>query len=64
MKDYRLYCLNRAGKIDFAEWIQAASDDDAVRKAERAKPDAAKCEIWEQNRLVAKLNGSRQFDLY
>lgn len=63
MADYRLYCLDGDGKIGFADWIQAATDDDAILKAQRLKPDAVRCEIWRRKRLVAKLNGSGRFEM-
>ena len=56
MADYRLYCLDRSDKIHFAEWIQAGTDEQAVERACELRPDAHKCELWEKNRLVARLN--------
>jgi hypothetical protein len=58
MPDYRVYCLDGAGRIGFADWIEADDDDDAVRKARILRPDLHICEVWEQQRLVAKLNAS------
>jgi len=63
MTDYRLYCLDLDGKINFADWIKAASDDDAIQAAERLKPNAARCEIWQERRLIARLNGSGRFEM-
>jgi len=62
MFDYRLYCLDGAGRIGLADWIQAADDDSAIAQARRARPDAHRCEIWQKNRLVAKLNGQGRFE--
>ena len=39
-----------------AEWIDAADDRDAIRQARALKPDAQMCEIWDGNRLVARLD--------
>ena len=39
-----------------AEWIDAANDNDAVRQARVLKQDAQKCEVWNGNRLVARLD--------
>lgn len=62
MMDYRLYYLDAGGEIGFAEWIQAATDEDAISEAERLKPGAALCEVWRHDRLIAKLNGSGRFE--
>ena len=56
MGDYRLYCLDGAGKIHFADDFKAESDHEAVSKAAAMKPDAIKCEVWEGQRLVASFN--------
>jgi hypothetical protein len=37
VQDYRIYCLDGLGHISLAEWIDADSDADAVRKAEWMK---------------------------
>jgi hypothetical protein len=56
MADYRLYCLDRAGHIGLADWIEAATDYEAIAQARKLRPDAHKCEVWLKNRLVAKIN--------
>jgi len=53
--NYRLYCLDAHGHISMAEWIYAADDEDAIRQAQTLKQDAQKCEVWDGNRLVARL---------
>lgn len=53
--DYRLYCLDGAGKISFADWIVATDDDGAVAKAREMKREARRCEIWQEKSLVATL---------
>ena len=53
---YRLYCLDARGNISLAEWIDAADDEDAIRQAQTLKRDAQKCEVWDGNRLVARLD--------
>jgi hypothetical protein len=53
---YRLYCLDARGHISMAEWIDAADDQDAIRQAQTLKQDAQKCEVWDGNRLVARLD--------
>ncbi len=56
MAAYRLYCLDGDGRIGFADWIQAADDQDAIRQAHQLKHRALKCEIWQEQRLVATLD--------
>jgi hypothetical protein len=56
MPDYRLYCLDREGKISFAENIAARSDEEALRKAHDMKLHALRCEVWEGRRLVGALD--------
>ena len=55
MVEYRLYCLNADGMSVAAEWIEASSDDEAVRQA-RGLQGLRQCEVWQGNRLVAKLS--------
>lgn len=55
MAEYKLYCLDHAGKIGLAEWIEASDDQDAVRQARNLKPHVLKCEVWQDKRLVATL---------
>jgi len=54
-----LYCLDGAGEIELADWIEAADDADAVRQAQKLKKDARKCEVWQGRRLVATLDDQR-----
>lgn len=54
--NYRLYCLDARGQISMAEWIDAANDQDAVRQAQALKQNAQMCEVWDGNRLVARLD--------
>ena len=54
MATYRLYSLDGVGKVASAEWIDAESDEEALRAAERLRGDR-KCEIWQNSRLVARL---------
>jgi hypothetical protein len=59
MQDYRLYCLDGAGNISLAEWIEADDDVDAVRQAQLLKRGAMKCEVWQGQRLVAAIDGQQ-----
>ena len=54
MPEYRLYCLNDQGSITKSHEIEAGSDADALAQAHSLKLDVA-CELWNRNRLVAKL---------
>jgi hypothetical protein len=56
MRSYRLYCLDSAGKIHFADWIKASTDEEAVAIGREKKSGASKCEVWEGSRLVASLD--------
>ncbi|HEX3423812.1 MAG TPA: hypothetical protein VHS33_10485 [Sphingomicrobium sp.] len=62
MADYRIYCVDGNGHIGFADWIAAASNEEAILKARELKPDAHRCELWLQNDLIAKLNDAGHFD--
>jgi hypothetical protein len=53
--EYRLYCLDGAGRISLAEWIEADGDEQAIAKARSIQHGALKCEVWQRDRLVARL---------
>jgi hypothetical protein len=57
---YRLYRLDGAGNFTSAEWVEAEADDEALCQA-HAMADGAQCfELWERQRLVARVrNGAR-----
>jgi hypothetical protein len=52
---YRLYCLDGLSKVVSAEWIEAEDDGRAVELA-KDMADAMKCELWQGDRLVARLD--------
>ena len=54
MSDYRLYCLDGAGKISRVEVISAPTDDEAVTAA-RAVKHSMRSELWLRERLVAEI---------
>jgi hypothetical protein len=56
MADYRLYCLDSAGRITLADWLEADSDEEAIETARKKQQGARKCEIWERRRLVKTLD--------
>ena len=56
MAIYRLYCLQAAGGVRLADWIEADTDDEAVAKARQIEHGAVRCEVWREKQLVAKLD--------
>jgi hypothetical protein len=54
MTEYRLYCLNKAGGFSKAHEIEADSDEEAINAAREMKLPMG-CELWQRNRMVAKL---------
>ena len=55
MGQYRLYCLNDAGRFSRSHEITAGSDKQALAKAKELKLPV-ECELWERDRLVGKLD--------
>lgn len=54
MPSYRLYRLDRAGKIITAEWVEADDDASAEQHArDSGVPETL--ELWDRTRLVAKV---------
>jgi hypothetical protein len=51
---YRLYCLDGVGKVASAEWIDAGTDEEALEAAGQLR-DGRMCELWQNSRLVARL---------
>jgi len=54
MSNYRLYCYDGAGKVWAADWIEAASDQQAMEAA-RHLDAGVKCEVWKGKRFVASI---------
>ena len=59
LASYRLYRLDGAGKIATAEWLEAADDAEARGRA-RALDLACTCEVWDRQRLVARIEPERK----
>jgi hypothetical protein len=57
MASYRLYCLDGAGHIGLADWIEAESDAEAIAQARTLKNHALRCEVWQGHRLVGSFGG-------
>ena len=56
---YRVYSFDLARKRVDAEFINAATDDDAIAIVE-AGEFGHKCEIWHERRLVAQIEAERR----
>jgi hypothetical protein len=56
---YRVYCLDGAGKVAAAEWIEADDDEAAIGDVKRTHPNE-QCELWEGRRLIARLDLRRK----
>jgi hypothetical protein len=54
MPTYRLYKLDEAGKFAAGEGLDAADDDEAMKKA-RAAGHAFACEVWLARRLIGRV---------
>jgi hypothetical protein len=60
VKKYKLYCLDHAGRSVEVQDIVAASDEQAIVKAQ-AVPGLRKCEVWRDNHLIAKVTQFAHF---
>ena len=57
MPAYRHYRLDGRGSIAKAEWIEADSDEDAVRQV-REQRLPVPSEIWDKDRRIARLDAA------
>ncbi len=60
VKSYRLYRIDGAGRINAAEWIEAANDRSASEQAAELCIDGGTAELWARDRLVARLDSPRR----
>ena len=58
LQSYRYYRLDGVGHLHSAEWIEAASDESAIAIVQGTCASAS-CELWQGERLVAKLSPKR-----
>ena len=58
MRGYRHYRFDGAGNISSAELLEAADDDDAARQV-RELGLPFRSEVWDRNRLVARIEASK-----
>ena len=54
MHDYRVYCVDKNGKITTASWIEADSVEHAVEIV-RDTHKGVDCEIWDGTKCLAKV---------
>ncbi len=56
MQTFRAYLLNAKGKIIWGEWIEAASEEEAIEKAHQlCSKGAPTVELWHGPRPVAEI---------
>lgn len=55
MPEYRLYCLDKRGRILHRHDFDASDDAEAVRIAEEREHPQLACEVWELARKIATL---------
>jgi len=56
--NYRVYCYDGVGKLRAADWIDAASDDEAMAEARTMKV-AVRGEVWLRDRLIGTIETPR-----
>ena len=54
MPNYRLYCLDGAGRISGAAELIVADSDDAALEDARSR-GVSPCELWQGRRLIARI---------
>ena len=59
MANYRIYCLDGLNKVAAASWIEA-EDDEAAVELVTERHDGYKCEVWDGQRLVARMDLRRE----
>lgn len=52
---YRIYCLDGVNRFTRTKDVEASNDDDAIRHARSLMDDCITTEIWQRDRLVARL---------
>ena len=58
VRHYRVFCLDRASRVVSAEYLETASDAEAVGIAARLGIGARR-EVWTGGRLVGRIGGNR-----
>jgi hypothetical protein len=57
--NYRVYCLDGLNKVASATWVEAGDDEGAIELV-KDQHDGYKCELWDGDRLVARLDLRRE----
>lgn len=55
MAEYRIYRLDGVGRVSSSEWVEARSDEDALKHARDRYIDA---EVWQGDRMVGRIRPS------
>ena len=56
MPAYRLYYLDGAGRVDSADWVEAANDSAAAETARKLLDKGVYAELWLGQRFVSRLD--------
>lgn len=56
MRDYRIYYVDRGGRITRREALRAENDERAIARLDHRREEPG-VELWEQGRLVLKTSG-------
>ncbi len=54
MSAYRVYCIDGAGKVWTARWIEAEDDASALAAAQ-VFDNCVRCEVWQADRFVGRV---------
>lgn len=61
MPAYRLYCVDGAGKIISAEWLEA-DDESAAVDAARAASGDGRFELWRRQKMIVRIVDGKIID--
>ncbi|MEO5612794.1 MAG: hypothetical protein ABIT68_08645 [Sphingomicrobium sp.] len=59
MREYRLYCLDGAKRIQHAAQVITAQDDEGAIDVARGLDMPMTCELWHHQRLVATIAAAK-----
>ena len=58
MTVYRVFCMDSVGKITATHSVEAATVEEAVERVRALNLDSH-CEVWDRQRLVARITKQR-----